>query len=266
MTGGSSPTTPDEMPRPLVYTLIGLFALGITACDGASEDSVLSKLEVVDQFLVGDRLVVRSVATGRPGWIVVRHRGERDAGERDARVIGKAYIEAGERWKVAVPIEEGFPEVFASREVTRVQAALYYDAGIAGTFEEADPPATREGRPVEVSFRLYYTSSIPESYIVANDQEIEAGTVILEEVKMSEPGDVVIHRDKGNAPLVPGIIGKTALGAGVSQNVEVMIFDGEAVRCGEKLWPMLHVRTTSDDQPYDLDEPIVTVPLVNNCP
>ena len=55
------------------------------------------------------------------------------------------------------------------------------------------------------------------------------------------------------------------MGAGLHHNVEVRIDADEPVDCGEQLWPMLHVRSTSDEQPYDLDRPVITAPVIKTC-
>lgn len=61
--------------------------------------------------------------------------------------------------------------------------------------------------------------------------------IIIEEVKLSEPGYVVIHEDDGGAP--GAIIGVSDfLSAGTKKGVEIQLDRASVV--GETLWAMLH--------------------------
>lgn len=78
-------------------------------------------------------------------------------------------------------------------------------------------------------------------------------------IMMDKPGYVVLHAVKNGKPVIPASIGHTALGAGTTQNVKVMV-DGNVMR-GEGYVAMLHYETngngtydfgagnTSDDGP-----------------
>lgn len=245
--------------------LFGLIAAGIAAafiaCDSGTTASINPELSVANHFLVDGRVNINKAAIDRPGWVSVWLKEE-----TPPKLLGKQRISAGQQKNVEVEVDRQFIEEHDHDKISRLQARLHYDQDQEGVFEtEIDPIVEGEERKVAPSFFLFHTTAIPESYIVVSDQEIERRTIVIEEIKASEPCDVVIHRDKGNLPLVPGIIGKTRVGKGVNTNVKVELFEYEDVQCGERLWPMLHARTESSDQPYDIDQPIITTSFVNVC-
>ena len=244
--------------------MLCLSATCLVACDDPTAPAATPAIRIADQYLVNGQVTIAQAVADQAGWIVIQHQ---QSGKLP-RLLGVAPLNAGTHSNVKVrfgaDVLEGLPDV------GRAWAVLYQDGGQTGVLEiegesAPDRPLLQEGRVVEQPFYLYHTEAIPEAHLFVNDQEMGRGYVLVEEVKMSEPGDVVIHRSKGNAPLVPGIIGKLALEEGIHQNVEVPLFEGERVACREQLWPMLHVRSTSDDQPYDLDQPVITAPVVRTC-
>ena len=254
------------LPTPQRALLVCLCAAVLAACDGPTASPVDPAIDVADQYLVSGRVKVAQADVNEAGWIVIRRPQARGGFE----VLGALPVGAGEHRRMTVYLAEQATKAKDCGEISRVWATLYHDGGQRGVFESEGPdapdqPVLWEGQPVEQAFYLYHTEAIPEAHLFVTDQDMGRGYVLIEEVKMSEPGDVVIHRDKGDLPLVPGIIGKLALEEGVHQNVEVPLFEGERVACREQLWPMLHVRSTSDSQPYDLDQPVITAPVVRTC-
>ena len=244
--------------------LLCLSATCLVACDDPTAPEAASAIRIADQYLVNGRITIAKAVADQAGWVVIQHQ----QSGRSPRFLGAAPLGAGTHNNLKVRFETDVLESIP--DVGRAWAVLYQDAGQVGMLEiegedAPDQPLLQEGRVVEQPFFLYHTEAIPEAHLFVNDQEMGRGYVLIEEVKMSEPGDVVIHRDKGGTPLVPGIIGKLALEEGIHQNVEVPLFGGEEVACREQLWPMLHVRSTSDNQPYDLDQPIITAPVVKTC-
>jgi len=97
------------------------------------------------------------------------------------------------------------------------------------------------------------------------NQQLTRRTLLVEEVVVSEPADLVIHRGRRDRPFIPGIIGKTRVEPGTNRNVEVPIYEEATIACGETLWPMLHVRSESSDQPYEIDHPLITRPATILC-
>ena len=246
--------------------LLSISAASLAACDDPAAPVTTPAIRVADQYLVSDRVMVARAVADEAGWVVIQHQ---ESGA-PPRLLGTARLETGTHENLEVRLHEEAVEEMPKGSLNRVWGVLYRDGGRAGVLEiegeEApDQPLLQDGREVAQPFFLYRIEAIPESHIYVNDQDMGQGYILLEEVKMSEPGDVVIHRSKGNTPLVPGIIGILPLDEGVHQNVKVPLFADERVACREQLWPMLHVRSVSDDQPYNLDQPIITVPVVRTC-
>ena len=221
-------------------------------------------LQIGHQHAVQNRVTVRRVTTPVPSWVVIR--GEDEDGALG--IIGRARIASGSHRNVQIALDEEFG--LDKKQFAMLEAALYRDTGTAKALEvsnasTANPPVRQGDEVVQKTFFASYTESLPTSSIVVHNQHMEDRVLVLDSVVASEPADVVIHRNNGNRPFVPGIIGKAEVEEGVNTNVRVDLFDGETVICGETLWPMLHVRNESGDQPYLIDHPIVTKPVTKLC-
>lgn len=112
-------------------------------------------------------------------------------------------------------------------------------------------------------------SGILASLAVQQQSTVDGNEVVVSEVDIPEDGWVVIHRSStsGDGPMVPQIIGKTELDAGVSSDVHIQL--EASVADGEQLWAMVHQDTGTDgeyefeganspDQPFTVNGDIVT--------
>ncbi len=234
--------------------LIGLFLGG---CDAIHEEaSIEPVLVVTNQMVVDGRVKIKKVIVPEDGWVVVYRLGE------GRKRMGVAPVHRGMNQQVTV----SYPEALDDYDVVLCEVVVHNDRGQNGVFEEeVDLPVVVDGRPLLARFFVFKGGEVGDAWILVEDQEVQNRTIVIEEVGVREPSDVVIHRDAGNRPKVPGIIGKTPLEPGVHRNVEVKIYPEEPITCGERLWPMLHVRTVSDDQPFDTDKPIITKSFVILC-
>lgn len=235
--------------------------LAIASSSGGRTDPVL---QIGHQHAVQNRVTVRRVATPEAGWVVIR--GEEADGALE--VIGHARVEPGSHRNVPITLDEEFG--LDEKQFAMLEATLYRDTGTANTLEvsnasTADPPMTQGDAVVQKTFFASYVESVPTSSIVVRNQQMNDRALVLDSVVASEPADVVIHRNNGNRPFVPGIIGKAEVEEGVNTNVSVALFEGETVICGETLWPMLHVRSEMKGQPYTIDHPIITKPVTVLC-
>lgn len=222
------------------------------------------ELRLFTQHAVKNQLTAKRVTLDQPGWIVVRTT-DADAG---ATVVGRTWVEAGTHQNVPIELDEALG--LAEKEIARLEATLHYDTGTTQQFEyngpdTPDPPVQRGNSTVATSFFAQYTDSEPASSITVRNQQLANRTFIVDEVVASEPADMVIHRGRRDRPFIPGIIGKVRITPGTSRNVEVPLFDEATVVCGETLWPMLHVRSESSDQPYEIDHPLITRPATVLC-
>lgn len=252
------------------YRATGIAALALLlllgACDqGGGSAPVTPVLQVSDQFLAGGQVKVGKAVVRQAGWVTVWHRQE-----GKLALLGKKPVEPGTHAQVRIDVEEGFADALLAHGVGRLQVVLHHDRGRQGTLEYArgegpDQPVKVAGKAVSGALYAFYAPGAPDAYIAAQDQEIENRTIVIEEVKASEPATILVHRSRGKVPLVPGSVAKVAVEEGLSEGVEIKLNTHAQVRCGEKLWPMLHVRSTSDDQPYNIDQPIVTTSFVRTC-
>lgn len=228
----------------------------LLGCDTAQEPVLTPQIVAVNQMLVNQQVKIKKVVTPENGWVVVQRI------DQTPQLAGVAAVAQGTRTNLPVP----YTLPMADYEVAWCAATLYRDLGRVGQFEpDADRPFLVNEQPVEARFFLFMGGEVTDGWIIVEDQEVVNNTVIIEEVGVAEPADLVIHRDAGNRPKVPGIIARHPLDPGIHRHVEVKIFPEERVSCGEQLWPMLHVRSVSDNQPYDIDKPIITTSFVVLC-
>lgn len=215
-------------------------------------------LEVRDQYTIKDTVRIGEVEVPDSARLAIR--GTYPDGSRG--VVAETDVPPGhhETIKLALDPEFGLPD----RQFAFLDAGLYrIPEGAA-----SDPSYRRfetDGERVQSTFTAHYRTSTPESEIIVRDQVLEDRTLVVDSVKAIEPANLVIHRNDQDSPLIPGVIGGTRVGTGVNTDVEIEIKKEETVVCGETLWPMLHVRSESVDQPYEIDYPIITEPVTIEC-
>ncbi len=242
----------DRRCRWVGWLLVGL----IVGCDAAQEPRLTPQIVAGNQMLVNQQVKIKKVVAPAEGWVVVRRI------DRTPQLAGVAAVTEGTRLNLPVP----YALPLGDYEAAWCSATLYRDLGRLGQFEpDVDRPFLVDQQPVEARFFLFKGGEVTDGWIVVDDQEVVNQTVLIEEVGVAEPADLVIHRDAGNRPKVPGVIARKPLEAGIHRQLEVKLFPEETVACGERLWPMLHVRSVSDNQPYDIDKPIIMTSFVVLC-
>jgi len=215
-------------------------------------------LEVRDQYTIRDTVRIGTVEVPDSARLAIRS----TYPEGSRRVVAEIDVPPGRHTNVKLALDSAFglPE----RQFAFLDAGLYQiPRGSA-----ADGPYRRletKGERVQSTFTAHHRTSTPESEIIVRDQALQNRTLVVDSVIAIEPANLVIHRNDRDGPLIPGVIGGTRVGTGVNTDVEIDIKDEETVMCGETLWPMLHVRSESVDQPYEIDYPIITEPVTIRC-
>ena len=215
-------------------------------------------LEVRDQYTIKDTVRIGTVEVPDSARLAVRG----TYPDESRGVVAETDVPPGRHTnvKLALDPEFGLPE----RQFAFLDAGLYQipDGTVSDTsyrrFET-------NGERVQSTFTAHHRTSTPESEIIVRDQALQDRTLVVDSVIAIEPANLVIHRNDRDGPLIPGVIGGTRVGTGVNTDVEIDIKDEETVVCGETLWPMLHVRSESVDQPYEIDYPIITEPVTIRC-
>jgi hypothetical protein len=198
-------------------------------------------LSVADQTISGNMVVVSSVTLGKDGWVVI-HKDNGEGPLVPAIIAEPKYLEAGSSENIMIEIKEGTP----LNDGEKLWVMLHTDDGSIGTYEfdgasGLDGPIMREGNITMQQITLH----APE--VMAMNQAIVNNTVTIAKVEAAADGWLVIHNDNGNGqPVLPGIIGKTWVEAGVNENVVVELDDANTYTVGQKLFPMLHVDSPAD--------------------
>lgn len=232
----------------------GSMRIGIRST-GEEDQTQEATLDIGDQYTLKDTITVGDVAAPTSGRIVVRGT-ESDGTER---IVAQKDVSPGRHENVKIGLDPEFG--LSEKQFAFLEAGLYrVDTanGLGRRFQSG-------GTPVQSTFTAHYRTSTPESEIIVHNKPLTDHTLVVDSVIATEPADLVIHRNRHGGPLIPGIIGKARVGTGVNRDVEVEIYEDETVVCGETLWPMLHVRSESEDQPYEIDYPIITEPVIIEC-
>ncbi len=215
-------------------------------------------LAVGDQYTIMDTVTVGEVVAPDSARILVR--GTTPGGTE--AVVARRDVSPGRHQNLRIGIDPAFN--LDEKRFAFLEAGLYRVSA-----DGADASYRRfqnDGTPVQATFTAHYRTSTPESEIIVRNKPLDNHTLVVDSVFATEPADLVIHRnDRNGGPLIPGVIGKTPVETGMNENVAIDIFDEETVVCGETLWPMLHVRSESADQPYEIDYPIITEPVTIKC-
>ncbi len=84
--------------------------------------------------------------------------------------------------------------------------------------------------------------AMDDSSITISAQVSADNKLTINSITMENDGWVVVHADNGdNGPVVPGIISiPKMVKAGTTENVEIMLKDGETLDANSKVWIMLH--------------------------
>lgn len=213
-------------------------------------------LAVGDQYTIKDTITVGEVVAPDPARIIVRG----TTPEGSETVVAQRDVPPGRHQNLRIGIDPAFN--LDEKKFAFLEAGLYRASSDEATSSRR---FQNNGTPVQATFTAHYRTSTPESKIIVRNKPLSNHTLVVDSVIATEPADLVIHRNRHGGPLIPGIIGKARVGTGINENVEVKIHQDETVVCGETLWPMLHVRSESADQPYEIDYPIITEPVIVEC-
>ncbi|HEX6982482.1 MAG TPA: hypothetical protein VF181_06955 [Balneolaceae bacterium] len=198
-----------------------------------------------------------NVDAAEEGWIVIHASNSAGDGPQLPGIIGKAPVEAGANGTVFVNLNEG--ETVAAGDV--LWPMLHYDTGTDGEYE-FDGQSGLDGPVFSVDGSIIMTSfTVQEnqSTMTANDQTVVNNSITVD-ITADADGWVVVHRDAGDTPVLPGIMAKAPFEEGMS-SVQIS-FGDSTVSDGEQLWPMLHYDTgTIGEYEFDgqsgLDQPMV---------
>lgn len=206
----------------------------------------------------GNQITIASVESPENGWIVIHRSNSEGNGPQVPDIIGKAMVESGSNSNVAIQLEEGV----ANDET--LWAMLHEDTGEIGAYEfdgenGLDLPVTFDEEIVMSSFMITQT----DPAITVSDQ-VNQGNIFTLSVDAAEDGWIVIHgpNASNDGPQIPEIIGKTEVSAGMNQDVEIILNEGESVSTGDNLFPMLHydtgeIGTYEFDGENGLDSPVI---------
>lgn len=197
------------------------------------------------------------VNAAEEGWIVIHRSNSAGDGPMVPDIIGKAPVEAGENGMVQVSLNDG--ESVETGE--KLWPMLHYDTGTDGKYEfdgesVLDQPVVFNGNIVLSNF----TVQANQSTLTATDQMVMSNSITVD-VDADAAGWVVVHRDAGQGPNVPPIIGKAPIQKGMNSDVQIS-FGDSVVADGEQLWPMVHYDTgTIGEYEFDgqsgLDQPML---------
>jgi hypothetical protein len=136
---------------------------------------------------------------------------------------------------------------------------LHTDTGVEGVYEfdgsngQDGPIIDSDGNVVTSPITIMSTS------IEVQDQPVMNNSITIDQVNAAVDGWIVVHNEMGGEIELPGIVGKTAVQAGVNNDVVIELDDEVTYTAGQSLFPMLHI----DEGPLgEYNFPGVDVPEV----
>ncbi len=167
---------------------------------------------VEDQDIARDGLVtIDSVFALEPGWLVIHALTDGDIGP----AIGQVPVDVGQNEGLALAIRW-------QDASTKLIAILYEDKERPGGFDlQTDLPVIAEGVPVVDLFEV----TLPPD-ILAFDQPIIEGKIIVDRAISNGPGWITAHFDEDGHPGL--IIGFALLEDGINEQVEIEIVETAA--------------------------------------
>lgn len=239
--GVGTEATPEDIPSHIVVTDLTVYDPEGNARKYARGGSADIRFERPSQYESGphrqagtqyslkNTVRIGRVVTDEPGWITLWPE-EEDVNDPRA-MVGRTWVDAGTSQEVAIEVDEDFD--LAGQAFPSLRVVLHRDGGTRETFEYGEPgapddPVMVNGRPVHTTFSVLYRESEPGARIEVRNQTIAGPYLVVDTVVASESADLVIHRNRGNQPYVPGIIGRTPVEAGVNTDVESTSLGGSA--------------------------------------
>lgn len=211
-----------------------------------------------DQVNQGD-IFTMNVDAAEDGWIVIHASNATNDGPQIPEIIGKTAVTAGMNTNVEVSVDAEIQ----TGDV--LYPMLHFDTGTIGEYEfdgqnGFDGPVLDGTDIVLTSFTVLENTSS----LTAENQEVMNNAITVD-VDSDTDGWVVVHRSNAtnDGPMVPEIIGKAQISAGMNTDVQVIFDEGEVVEDGEQLWPMVHYDTGVEDE-YEFDgvgihdQPVIT--------
>lgn len=214
-------------------------------------------ITVTDQVNQGNTFVM-DIDAAEDGWIVIHASNANNDGPEIPGIIGKTWVEAGMNTDVQVMVDAEISDGDI------LYPMLHFDTGTIGEYEfdgqnGFDGPVLSGTDIVVTSFTVQSNTS----NLIANDQMVTENAIMVD-VTSDTDGWVVVHRSNASndGPMVPDIIGKAWIEAGVNTDVEIMFADSIALEDGEQLWPMVHFDTgTIGEYEFDgangFDNPVI---------
>ncbi len=226
------------------YIIKAIFAISLitmfTACsdDKTTEPTVNEPgvLTVQDQMTSQNMIIVKTVTMEKDGWIVV-HANTSGAPKTPEIISEPVQVKAGTNSNIMIPLTSAANIL---DDNSQVWVMLHTDDGQKGDYEfdgvnGLDSPLKNLS---DVIIMKPITLTSPR--ITASDQVVTNSVTVT--VNAATDGWIVLHNSNTDGTIVqPGNIGKTAVKAGLNQNIEIKVDEGVTIVTGQKLYPMLHI-------------------------
>lgn len=206
---------------------------------GSMDQGAKGSFEASNQTISDNSIVVHNIQMDQKGWVVV-HKSNGDGGPMVPDIVSiPKQVNAGTTDSVIIKLDS----TATINDGDSLWVMLHTDDGQVGTYEfdgqsGLDAPITDNGGNVVTSSIVVSAPSIS-----VDDQPINSHTVTIAKVVAATDGWLVIHNDDGTGNItLPGIVGKTAVHAGINTDVQVKL-DSDMVtyHSGQKLFAMLHI-------------------------
>ena len=172
----------------------------------------MPSIEIADQDIAMDGLLkVNHVFALEPGWLVIHNL----TGDHIGQVVGQIPVNEGQNEDLVGAIRQ-------QNATEKLMAILHEDKEAPGGFDpDSDLPVLVDGIPVIDEFEI----KLPPD-IVAYDQPIIDGKIIIERAVSNGPGWVTVYLDDDGQPGL--IIGFAALEDGLNEQVELELVETAA--------------------------------------
>jgi hypothetical protein len=219
----------------IALSMIALFS----ACsDDATEPSPTEPgvLTVQDQMTSQNMIIAKSVTMEKNGWIVV-HANNNGSPLTPTIISEPVQVKAGTNKDIMIPLTAAANNL---DDNSQVWIMLHTDDGQIGNYE-FDGETTLDLPLKNLAGAIIMKPiTLTSSKITASDQMVTNSVTVT--VNAAADGWIVVHNSNTDGSIVlPGIIGKTKVKAGLNQNIEIKLDEGVSIVSGQKLYPMLHI-------------------------
>lgn len=193
-------------------------------------------LTVQDQMISQNILIVKSITVEKDAWVVVH--ADNNGGPEVPEIISQpVLIRAGTSTDVMVPLTSNAKMLGTNNQLW---VMLHNDDSQLGSYEFDGSNGLDAPLEYIAGGIILKAVTVTPTTITVSAQSVTNSVTLS--VNAATDGWIVIHNSNSDGSIISqSIIGKTAIKAGLNQNIVISLDNNVTITAGKKLYPMVHI-------------------------